>query len=489
MRCPSALATVASALVALSTTACSAEETPNSTVVAEAASAAALRVPATSAPIASSPQLPAAERSGQLDESRSTAIVEAATEVAPAVVSVNVLRTEQVRTRSFFDPFSMPRARRSRGLGSGFIISDDGVILTNDHVIQGAERIMVTLPDGRDFEAELVGTDQLTDVAVLRIRGDRLPVARLGTSEGLLIGEWALAIGNPFGNLFSNSVPSVTAGVISATGRHIIPDSDDRVVYLGMIQTDASINPGNSGGPLVNSAGEVIGVNSSIFSRSGGSEGLGFAIPIDRAIRVADDLIRTGEPTRAWLGFEVDAGAEDIWGRTQGIVVASVSPDSPAARASISGGDRIVSVDGQPLHTPLDFESVLLDLRAGESIELGVEGRASAVTLVSEEVPSVSADRVTALEQMQLVTVTPQIRAERNLRYESGALILSIEPQLESRIGFRAGDVILQINREGVTSAEQAASIFRRASGNMPVYIERNGGVIVRQLSFRRSRG
>ncbi len=487
MRCPSAFATVAFAVVALSTTTCSAEETPNPTVVAEAPSAAALPAPAASAPIASSLQLPAAERSGQLDESRSTAIVEAATEVAPAVVSVNVLRNEQVRTRSFFDPFSMPRTRRSRGLGSGFIISNDGVILTNDHVIQGAERIMVTLPDGRDFEAELVGTDQLTDVAVLRIRGDRLPVARLGTSEGLLIGEWALAIGNPFGNLFSNSEPSVTAGVISATGRHIIPDSDDRVVYLGMIQTDAPINPGNSGGPLVNSAGEVIGVNSSIFSRSGGSEGLGFAVPIDRAIRVADDLIRTGEPTRAWLGFEVDAGAEDIWGRTQGIVVASVSPDSPAAR--ISRGDRIVSVDGQPLHTPLDFESVLLDLRAGESIALGVEGRPSPVTLVSEEVPSVSADRVTALEQMQLVTVTSQIRAERNLRYESGALILSIEPQLESRIGFRTGDVILQINRAGVTSAEQAASIFRRASGNMVVYIERSGGVIVRQLSFRRSRG
>ena len=486
---PSALAVIAVAVVALALTACDADEAPNPAVVAETASAAALPAPATSAPTASIQRVPAAEHSRQLDTSRSTAIVAAATEVAPAVVSVNVLRTEQVRTRSFFDPFSMPRTRRSRGLGSGFIISDGGVILTNDHVIQGAERIMVTLPDGRDFEAELVGTDQLTDVAVLRIRGDRLPVARLGTSEGLLIGEWVLAIGNPFGNLFSNSEPSVTAGVISATRRHIIPRDDDRVVYLGMIQTDASINPGNSGGPLVNSAGEVIGVNSSIFSRSGGSEGLGFAIPIDRALRVAEDIMSAGEARRAWLGFEVDAGAEDIWGRTQGIVVGSVSPDSPAARARISRGDRIVSVDGQPLHTPLDFESILLDMRAGESIAVGIEGRSSAVTLVSEGVPSVSADRVTALEQMQLVTVTPGIRAERNLRYESGALILSIESQLESRIGFRAGDVILRIDRAGVTSAEQAATIFRRASGNMTVYIERNGGVIVRQLSFRRSRG
>ncbi len=478
----STLAGIAAAALALIPATCGAEEVRDDSAVVSLA-------PATPAELGSAVQVRAAERSTQLDTSRSTAIVEAASQVAPAVVSVNVLRTEQVQTRSFFDPFSMPRTRRSRGLGSGFIISEQGVILTNDHVIQGAERIMVTLPDGRDFEAELVGTDQLTDVAVLRIRGDRLPVARLGTSEGILIGEWALAIGNPFGNLFSNSEPTVTAGVVSATGRHIIPGDDDRVVYLGMIQTDASINPGNSGGPLVNSAGEVIGVNSSIFSRSGGSEGLGFAIPIDRAMRVAEQLLSGGELKRAWLGFEVDAGAEDIWGRTQGVVVASVSPGSPAARARLALGDGIVSVNGQPLHTPLDLASVLLDMRAGESMALGVEGRPTALTVVSEEVPSMSADRVTALEQMELVTVTPRIRSERNLGYDTGALILSIQSELAGRIGFRAGDVILQIDRTRITSAEQAAEIFRRASGDLAVYIERQGGVIVRQLSFRRSRG
>ena len=164
-------------------------------------------------------------QSDPVSGSRNNAIVEAAARVAPAVVSVNVIRTEQVQTRaSFFDPFPMPRTRRSRGLGSGFLVSADGVILTNDHVVRDAERIMVTLPDGRDFEAELLGADQLTDVAVLKIQGTDLPVAPVGTSEGLLIGEWSLAIGNPFGNLFSNSEPSVTAGVISGTGRHIIPD-------------------------------------------------------------------------------------------------------------------------------------------------------------------------------------------------------------------------------------------------------------------------
>jgi serine protease Do len=421
--------------------------------------------------------------------SRNTAIVEAATRVAPSVVSVNVIRTEQVQTRSFFDPFPMPRTRRSRGLGSGFIVSGDGVILTNDHVIRDAERIMVTLPDGRDFEAELLGADQLTDVAVLRIRGTDLPVAPVGTSAELLIGEWSLAIGNPFGNLFSNSEPSVTAGVISGTGRHIIPDDEDRVVYLGMIQTDASINPGNSGGPLVNSVGEVIGVNSSIFSRSGGSEGLGFAIPIDRAIRVANSLITSGEVKRAWLGFEVDAGEEDIWGRTHGVAVSSVSPSSPAARAEISRGDRVVTANGRALRTLLDFESLMLDLEEGESITLGIEGRPAWVTLVSEALPSVSADRVTALDQMELITVTPGIRAERSLSYETGALILNIQRDMEDRIGLRAGDVILQIDRQRVESAEQAAEILRRASGNVAIYIERNGEVIVRRLIFGRGRG
>ncbi len=420
--------------------------------------------------------------SNQVSGSRSTAIVEAAARVGPAVVSVNVIRTEQVQARgSFFDPFPMPRTRRSRGLGSGFIISPEGVILTNDHVVRDGERIMVTLPDGRDFEAELLGADQLTDVAVLRIRGSDLPVAPVGTSEGLLIGEWSLAIGNPFGNLFSNSEPSVTAGVISGTGRHIIPDNEDRVVYLGMIQTDASINPGNSGGPLVNSVGEVIGVNSSIFSRSGGSEGLGFAIPIDRALRVANDLLASGEVQRAWLGFDVDASQEDIWGRTVGVAVSSVSPSSPAARAGISPGDRVVIANGRALRTLLDFESLLLDLVEGETVALGIDGRQGTVTLVSEPLPSVSADRVTALEKIELITVTPSIRAERGLSYETGALIVDIERNLEG-LGLRAGDVILQINRQRIESAEQAAQVLRQTSGRLTVYIERNGEVVTRHL-------
>jgi serine protease Do len=196
-----------------------------------------------------------------------------------------------------------------------------------------------------------------------------------------------------------------------------------------------------------------------------------------------------GEVKRAWLGFEVDADAGDIWGRSRGVAVSNVSPSSPAARAGISRGDRVMTADGRALRTQLDFESLMLDLTAGESLSLDIDGREEAVTLVAVELPSISADRVIALEQMELVTVTLEIRTERNLRYESGALIVAIERDLEGRIGLREGDVILQINRTAVASAEQAAQLLRQAAGNVAVYVERNGEVTVRQLVFRRSRG
>ena len=190
-----------------------------------------------------------AKLSAAVDATRRTAIVEAANRVAPAVVTVHTIHTEQVRPRSPWESFFLPpnANRQTSGLGSGFITSADGIVLTNDHVVSGADRIMVTLSEGRDLEATLVGSDPVTDVAVLRVDGENLPVTPLGTSEGLLIGEWVVAIGNPFGNLFSNSEPTVTTGVVSATGRHIIPNSGGTGFHLGMIQTDASINPGNSG--------------------------------------------------------------------------------------------------------------------------------------------------------------------------------------------------------------------------------------------------
>ncbi|PYO26136.1 MAG: peptidase, partial [Gemmatimonadetes bacterium] len=247
--------------------------------------------------------------------SRQTAIVTAAARLAPAVVSVNVLRRERRLAQDPFDLFFMPRGADQvvEGYGSGFIISSDGVVITNQHVTQGAEQIVVTMRDGRDFGAKILGEDPQTDIAVLKLDGTGLPTASLGKSTDLLIGEWVVAVGNPFAYLLGNAEPTVTAGVVSAVGRNLLPSEGQSGIYVGMIQTDAAINPGNSGGPLANALGEVVGVNSSIFTSSGGSVGIGFAIPIERALRVADELRRFGKVRRAWVGLEV-AGAEDLGG-------------------------------------------------------------------------------------------------------------------------------------------------------------------------------
>ena len=433
-------------------------------------------------------QLPRRQTAAEVEESRRTAIVEAANRTAPAVVTVNTIHTKQLRPTSLWESFFLPPdANRQRsGLGSGFITSAEGVVLTNDHVVRGADRIMVTLPDGRDLEAELVGTDPVTDVAVLRIEGENLPVAALGSSEGMMIGEWVVAIGNPFGNLFSNSEPTVTAGVVSAIGRHIIPTGNDQGFYLGMIQTDASINPGNSGGPLVNALGEVVGINSSIFSRSGGSEGLGFAIPIDRALRVADDLLRYGEVRRAWIGFDVEPLEADVWGRTRGVRIGRVIEGSPAAEAGLRSGMRLLDAGGRRLTAPLDFENVLLDLRAGDEIVLRAEGGRT-VRLRTDVLPSVRAERIRILEDLELITVTPEVRAERGVRSERGALVVGISPELQAQLGFRSGDVILQVNNVPVATAEDAARVFRqiRSGGALQIYFERQGGLQVRSFYWR----
>ena len=428
------------------------------------------------------------EASAGVEATRRTAIVEAANRVAPAVVTVNVLQTQELHTRTLWESFFLPprASRQSASLGSGFVMSENGIVLTNEHVVRGADRILVTLPDGRDLPAELVGTDPVTDVAVLRVAGENLQAAQIGTSEGLLIGEWVVAIGNPFGNLFSNSEPTVTTGVVSATGRHIIPSSDEQGFYLGMIQTDASINPGNSGGPLVNVLGEVVGVNSSIFSRSGGSEGLGFAIPIDRALRVAEDLIQYGEVRRAWVGFDVEAIAADAFGRSRGVRIGRVAPGSPAAEAGLSPGTRLLQAGGRQLAAPLDFQNVLLDLRAGDEIVLTPEG-GGPLRLRTEALPSVRAERIRILEDLELITVTPEVHAERGVRSDRGALVVGISPELQSQLGFIVGDVILQINNVRVSTAEAAARVLGRLRGHgtIQIYFERGGGLQVVSFYWR----
>jgi len=429
----------------------------------------------------------------QLSQSRNTAIVQAAKRVAPSVVSISVIRTGRTRTTSMWENFFMPPQRRSAGFGSGVIVRSDGIVITNDHVIADAEQIRVTLPGGGDFDAELIGTDPLADIAVLVIEGKDLPVAPMGTVEGLMIGEWALAIGNPLGMQAADTEPTVTAGVISAVNRNIVPSAygeseNSEGFYFGMIQTDASINPGNSGGPLVNAIGEVIGINTSIISRSGGSEGLGFAIPIDRALKITDDLLSLGEVQRAWVGLEVEPVEADAWGRTRGVRISRIAPGSPGDRAPLEPGDRLLRVNGRALTGPLDFEGALLDLRSGDHLEILVEGRSQSILLEAEQFPSITAERVTVLRDLELVTVTPEIRGEQDISSEQGALVTGVSDQLSRQLGIMVGDVIIGIDQIIVASADQVASIFDSlgGSGRITLHFERNRGYNMRQFYWRR---
>ena len=414
-------------------------------------------------------------------ESRATAIVRAARNVAPAVVTISVRRREQVRRRTFFDDYYLP-FRESQGLGSGFIVDARGTVLTNHHVVSDATEILVTLPDARDFNARLIGSDPATDIAVLALLDAAdLPVAPLGTASDLMIGEWTVAIGNPFGGFISSPEPSVTAGVVSALGRHIVPGDGDDGYHLGMIQTDAAINPGNSGGPLVNALGEVIGINASILSRSGGSEGLGFAIPIDRALRIAADLDRYGEVRRAWLGLDVEAVEADGFGRSRGVRVARITPRSPAAQAGIRPGVRLLRVGETRLATTLDYAAALLDLRAGDRIDLEVDG-AGSVSVEAAPLPSVIAERVELLRDLEVVTVTPDIQAERGLASAEGALVVAISELLARRTGLARDDVILAVNNTRVRTAQDAAAALRRTqrAGRPFVLLFERGGRVVR---------
>ena len=437
-----------------------------------------LYVGASLATVAATPHIAAQDVSG----SRQTAIVTAASRLAPAVVSVNVLRRERQLPQDPFDLFFMPRGSEQvvEGYGSGFIISPDGVVITNQHVTQGAEQIVVTTRDGRDFPATIQGEDPLTDIAVLKVDGTALPTAPLGKSTDLMIGEWVVAVGNPFAYLLGNTEPTVTAGVVSAVGRNLLPSQGQSGIYVGMIQTDAPINPGNSGGPLANAVGEVVGVNSSIFTSSGGSVGIGFAIPIERALRVADELRRFGKVRRAWVGLDV-AGAEDLrgWKRAGGLRVTQVAPGGPAGRAGVMAGDVLVNARGRRLRTFLDWEAVMLDTDPGDTLMVRFRhaGESRSARLAVTDFPTTLAEKVAVLGGMKVVTVTPAVRAERNIQSDHGALIYDLPDEMEEATGLRSGDVILQINRVRVSSADDLRRGFTATAGAgaVTVWFERSG--------------
>jgi serine protease Do len=449
----------------------------------------ALLAACTGAPAESSAQVArtedAAARSGTISASRRTAITDAVARVAPSVVTVQTEVVQRVQADPF-DIFFGGRSgtQTSAGLGTGFIIRGDGVIVTNAHVVAGATSISVMLRDGTTYPARMVGTDETNDLAVIQVKASGLPVAPLGDSDNLLVGEWAIAIGNPYGFMLGNSEPSVTAGVISGVGRNLVARGEGPSAYFDMIQTDASINPGNSGGPLVSAGGEVIGVNSSIYSTNGGgSVGIGFAIPINRARRVADDLLNHGRLRRPWIGVQLEQprtdNPRDLIAR--GALVASVTPGSPAQRAGIRPGDLILRSRSHAIRNRFDWDAALLDLRVGEQVPLVVRrgGSEVPVTVTIADLPEVSAPKVQVLRELEVVTLTPAIRAERGIRSSRGALIYRASERITGELFIQPGDVIVQINRTPIGSAEDVSRALDYYSGRGPIrlFFERQGQI------------
>lgn len=319
-----------------------------------------------------------------LSGSRRNAITRTVAMASPAVVGINVTEVRQIRYRNpwgddpFFRQFFGDRTytERVQGLGSGFIISADGYVLTNDHVAGNAKEITVTMTNGEKYKAELVGTDQVSDIALLKIEGKNLPYIRLGNSDDVITGEWAVAFGNPFGLFDISDKPTVTVGVVSATQMNL--RSQEGRVYRGMIQTDAAINSGNSGGPLINTLGEVIGVNAVIYTPNQGSIGLGFAIPINRVKGIVAELRKSGKIEREfWTGLEVqdvDARVARYFGleKAEGVIVSDVKKSSPASRAGFRVGDIITDVNGERIIDEPSLVAVIDDAKAGDMMKVKV---------------------------------------------------------------------------------------------------------------------
>jgi serine protease Do len=376
-----------------------------------------------------------------------------------------------------------------RGIGSGFIISPDGYILTNTHVVSNASKITVKLTDRREFDAKVVGEDERTDVAVIKIvaKGD-LPVVRLGDSSKLRPGQWVLAIGSPFG--FENTV---TAGVVSATARGNVGEGGNG--YVPFIQTDVAVNPGNSGGPLFNLNGEVVGINSQIYSRSGGYEGISFAIPIDVANNVAEQLIKTGHVSRGRIGVtiqEVTAATAENLGldRPRGAAVASVESGGPADKAGIEPLDIIVSVNGKPVETSGQLPSMIAEIKPGQTVQLEVwrDKALKHISVTVEELKDkTTAEAVTrhgsggndegeaAVVNRIGLSVRALTAAERTQAKAHGDVVVVEAKGPAAEAGLRPGDVILSINRIKVESVAAFQQAVKNAGHDATLLIQREG--------------
>ena len=414
--------------------------------------------------------------------------------VGPAVV--NIRTTERVRLgegqgdeemqeflRRFFGGQMVPRGRRGmpqqeeqevqRGVGSGFIISDDGFVLTNAHVVEGADEVTVTLTDRREFKAKVLGADRRTDVALLKVEARSLPSVRIGDSNRIRAGEWVIAIGSPF-----NLENTVTAGIISAKSR-------DTGEYLPLIQSDVAVNPGNSGGPLINMRGEVIGINSQIATLSGAYNGISFAVPIDEVMRVADQIKKTGKVTRGRLGVQISEVTRDVaeslgLGRARGAEVAMVEQGGPAEKAGIKVGDIILKFNGRDIEKSSDLPRQVGSTAVGSRASITVWRRGSQVELpvtieeLKEEQPAGARQKSKkqtpeqAPNALGLHVSDLSAAQKRELKIDTGVLVEFAEGRAATA-GIRQGDLILQINNAEVTTAAQFNGLVGKLDPKKPV--------------------
>lgn len=371
-------------------------------------------------------------------------------------------------------PHSPSRQFRQQGQGSGFIISQDGFILTNNHVVEEADNITVRLSDEREFKAKLIGTDPQTDVALIKIQDSgQLPTVKLGNSDLLEVGEWVIAIGNPFG-----LNQTVTVGVVSAKGRNRVGINE----YESFIQTDAAINPGNSGGPLLNTHGEVVGINSALFSRTGGYMGIGFAIPINMVKAIEDQLQQKGKVTRGWLGVAIQDVDENLaksfdLKETKGILVSQIQPDSPALSAGLKQGDVIMRLNDVALKDVSDLRNRVALINPGTKAILHIirEGREKEIELVIGEQPSEfgqiaqsqGKNTPSTLEQfgLTLQNLTPELAQQLGYTAtQKGVVISSVEPgSPAATAGLQTGNLIEEVNKEGITNLQDLTGALKKS--------------------------
>ena len=441
-----------------------------------------------------------------LVEKLSTSIADVVEKVGPTVVSIHSEKTVEVSSQmnpfdyffgppnGFMDPRrgyrkQQPRERKQEGMGSGVIISPEGYLLTNHHVAGDADTIFVTLKDKRRFEAEVVGSDEMSDVALLKLKGapKDLPVAMLGSSDVLRVGEMVLAIGSPLG--YPNTV---TRGILSAKGR-----TTGLNLFENYLQTDAAINPGNSGGALLNMKGELIGINTAIASRSGGSQGIGFAIPIDMAMHLVRDLLEDGEVNRGFLGVmpqEVDDRLREHFGldRVGGALITEVIAGTPAEEAGIQAGDIITSVGDEEIRDLNHFRNRVAMLTPGKEVKMILvrEGKPLTVkvTLTQRDDGNIGNVRQGSTPHKMGVRVEPltQESAQRfGLKSESGAVVVEVKPGSEAdQAGLRIGDAILRINRQIINGPEDFKRAMKNTQGSTLVLIERQGQRLYTTMEF-----